>query len=234
MKKTLSILFLSTIIGQAFSQQVKNTGSMANMGKENFAPHIRLDTLPNKNTLVGLGPLGRMQGEIMVLDGKPFAVSVNANGEGIVSNSWKIEAPFFVYANVEKWQEITAELSINNLDDLQKQIEEIAKKQKIDLSEPFPFKITGNFDKLTTHIVMPRSADVVGFQEGKKQADYQLTSQKGELLGFYSQKHQGTYTHKDSFIHVHFISSDFTTMGHVDKIEMSKQKYKVAFAVKKK
>lgn len=234
MKKAFIILLLFSIHQFSFSQKVRNVGSMSNMGKENFAPHISLDTLSNKKTLVGLGPLGKMQGEIMVLDGKPFGVSVNAKGEGIVSSNWNVEAPFFVYANVEKWQTINAELSIADLNDLQKQIENLAQKHKIDISEPFPFKIIGNFKKLTTHVVMPRSAEIVGYQAGKKQADYHLTNQDGELLGFYSQKHQGIYTHKDSFIHIHFISSDFTTMGHVDAIELPKQKYSIAFPIKKK
>ncbi len=39
---------------------------MSEMGKENFAPHIKIDTISNKEHLFGMGPLGRMQGEITI------------------------------------------------------------------------------------------------------------------------------------------------------------------------
>jgi acetolactate decarboxylase len=208
-----------------YAQKVNYTGSMSEMGKENFAPHIRLDTIPRKTHFFGLGPLGRMQGEITVLDGKPFGASVNQNGEGIVSVNWKTEAPFFVYANVEKWKSFTFKADISNLADLQQAVAEIAKKNGYDLTQAFPFRLVGTFAKLTTHIVMPRSEEVAGFQVNKKQADYDLLNQTGELLGFYSQNHQGIYTHKDSYIHTHFVSDDFTTMGHIDKIQTAKASF---------
>lgn len=197
---------------------VRSVGSMSNMGKENFAPHINLDTISTKSHFFGMGPLGRMQGEVTVVDGKPFGASVNEKGEGVVQENWAIEAPFFVYANVAKWRKYAFSADIKNLDDLQKAVAQIAQQNGFDLQQPFPFRLTGTIASLTTHIVMPRSPEVVGYQANKKQADYDLVKQKGELLGFYSEKHQGIYTHKDSFIHVHFVSKDQKTMGHVDKI----------------
>lgn len=157
----VSSLFLSS---NGYAQKVNYAGSMSEMGKENFAPHIRLDTLAQKKHLFGLGPLGRMQGEITILDGKPFGVSVNPSGEGIVSVNWKIEAPFFVYAYVEKWKSFTLKADINNLADLQQAVAEIAKKNGYDLAQPFPFRLVGTFARLTTHIVMPRSEKVAGYQ----------------------------------------------------------------------
>lgn len=202
---------------------------MAEMGKENFAPHIRLDTITNKKHLFGLGPYGRMQGEISVWDGVPYFSAVNANGEGVVSKNWQIEAPFFVYANVAKWQKHKVNLDCKNLEELQKNIENIAKVKEYNSEKPFVIKIKGKFDQLTTHIVMPRSSDVPGFQANKKQADYHFEQIEGEILVFYSQKHQGIYTHKDSFIHAHFLSKDKKTMGHIDKIK-SNGKVEMSFS----
>ena len=198
---------------------VRSVGSMSNMGKENFAPHINLDTISTKSHFFGMGPLGRMQGEVTVVDGKPFGASVNEKGEGVVQENWAIEAPFFVYANVAKWRKYAFSADIKNLDDLQKAVAQIAQQSGFDLQQPFPFRLTGTIASLTTHIVMPRSHEVAGYQFNKKQADYDLVNQKGELLGFYSEKNQEIYTPKNSFIHVHFVSKDQKTMGHVDKIK---------------
>ena len=223
------ILFISIFISAQLSiwgqkNQVYSIGSMSNMGKENFAPHIALDTLKTKKNLYGMGPLGRMQGEITVWKGQPYSVSVNEKGEGIVNKDWHIEAPFFVYAHVSKWKSFSFEYDINNLTDLEKKVAEIAKNNGYDLSTSFPFRLVGTFDELTTHIVTPRSADIKGYQADKKQADYTLLSIKGELLGFYSEKNQGEYTPKNSFIHVHFLNKKKTVMGHVDKIKMTGDK----------
>lgn len=219
--KTVIFNFLwvvsTTIMAQ--TNNVQSVGSMSEMGKENFAPHIKLDTISTKTHFFGMGPLGRMQGEITVLNGKPFGASVNEKGEGVVQESWQIEAPFLVYANVAKWKKYPFSATINNLDDLQKVVAQIAQQNGFDLKQPFPFRLSGSIASLTTHIVMPRSPEIAGYQANKKQADYELVGQKGELLGFYSEKHQGIYTHKDSFIHVHFVSKDQKTMGHVDKIK---------------
>ncbi len=214
------LLHHSWVFGQ--NTNVQHVGSMTEMGKENFAPHIRLDTLKNKAYFFGMGPLGRMQGEITVLNGKPLGVSVNGKGEGVVGVSWNIEAPFFVYANVAEWTAYPLETAFKSTAELQRVVEEIAQKQGFNLTVPFAFRIAGKFDAVTTHIVMPRSEDIPGYQPGKKQADYPLTHQTGELLGFYSQSHQGIYTAKNSFVHVHFVSEDMATMGHVDHLSVQK------------
>lgn len=178
-----------------------------------------------------MGPYGRMQGEISVFEGKPFFSSVDDKGRGIVSANWEIESPFFVYANVENWAEFEISTEFNSLDEIQKVVAETAKSKGYDLKKPFPFRIKGIFDHMTTHIVMPRSEGIKGFQAGKKQADYALENQKGELLGFYSENHQGIFTPKNSTIHVHFLSDDAATMGHLDKIEVQKKTLRILFPI---
>lgn len=218
----------------AQNNQVKNIGSMTDMGKENFAPHIKLDTIANKKHLFGMGPYGRMQGEISVFDGKPFYSSVDETGRGIVSANWEIESPFFVYANVENWNEYVVSTEFNSLENIQKMVAETAQKHGYDLKKPFPFRIVGTFQNMTTHIVMPRSAEIKGYQAEKKQADYVLENQQGELLGFYSENHQGIYTPKNSFIHVHFLSEDAATMGHLDKITQARADFRLLLPSKNK
>jgi acetolactate decarboxylase len=217
------ILFLLWFaLGQpSFSQPlVRHAGSMSEMGKMNFAASIRLDTLPTNQHLFALGPYGRMQGEITVLDGSPMIAQVQQDGSAAVIQTWKAEAPFLVYADVASWVSFEVKAGISNMNDLQAFVQQLAKQKGFDVSNPFPFRITATVADLTTHVVTPRSADVAGYQPGRNQANYSYKNISGELLGFYSEKHQGIYTHKDSYIHVHFVSKDRTVMGHVDKMAM--------------
>ncbi len=193
---------------------------MSQMGKENFKATILLDTLPKSN-LFGLGPLGKMQGEITVMDGKPLVAEAQADGSLTVSQSWKADAPFFVYQQVSEWVAYELTVNMESLSDLQHAIEAIARQKGYDLTAPFAFRLVGTMNNLTTHVVLPRSGEVPGYQTGKNQLNYDYKNIQGELMGFYSQQHQGIYTHKDSYIHVHFVSQDMTQMGHVDKIALS-------------
>lgn len=221
-KKVLTIIFVIIFSNHTSQAQVKHAGSMGEMGKNNFQGTIHLDSIGEKSTLNGLGPYGKMQGEITVVAGQPMIAEVK-DGQLVLSKSWDIEAPFFVYTNVEEWKSITKNISITNPSDLQEILESIAKEEGIDLSEPFPFRVFGDFDEITSHVVMPRSPEIEGFQAGKNQEKYNLQNIAGELLGFYSQQGQGIYTHKDSYIHVHFISEDKTIMGHLDDIHVKNQ-----------
>ena len=215
---TLTLLFIAQV---TFAQSiVKYSGSMSKMGKENFKATIILDTLPKSN-LYGLGPYGKMQGEITVIDGKPLIAEAQADGSAKVSQSWKAEAPFFVYQQVSDWVAYDLSFEMESLASLQQAIETIARQKGYNLTTPFAFKVVGNIDNLTTHIVLPRSSEIQGYQAGENQLNYEYNNSNGELIGFYSQQHQGVYTHKDSYIHVHFISKDMTQMGHVDKISLS-------------
>jgi acetolactate decarboxylase len=225
MKSLLVFWAVFAVLTTSLSAQmpiVRFVGSMSEMGALNFAPHIQLDTITDKAHLFGIGPLGRMQGEITILDGKPLGASVGSDGNGIVRVGWKMEAPFFVFAQVEQWQTFRFDIDTRNLNDIQKAVADIAVKNGYDISVPFPFRLVGKIAELTTHIVMPRSEEIQGFQPNKKQADFMSRNQEGELVGFYSERHQGVYTSKDSFIHVHFVSQDHTIMGHVDKIQTDK------------
>ncbi len=215
----ISTTFVATTLAQ--NSRVYHVGAMSAMGQDNFAPHIALDTIKNKTHLYALGPLGRMQGEITVVDGVPLNVVVDANGDAVVSANWNVESPFFVNSQVQNWQTSTINTTHESIADLQGSIEEIATKNGVSLTTPFAFKITGRFNKLTIHAVMPRSSDVPGYQAGKNQANYELADQEGELIGFYSQESQGIYTPKNSFVHIHFVSSDRTKMGHLDKISVT-------------
>lgn len=235
--KSYIFLFLSFLsFAHAKAQEpnkVYTAGTMSEMAQNNFEPQIWLDSLPEKKHLFAMGPYDRMKGEIMVYDGKPFYVSAFEEGKVVVSQSWDIRSPFFVYANVPQWDSFTISGELKNLNDVQNKIAEIAQENGFNLSEPFPFKVSGSFQSITTHVVTPRSSDVEGYRPDVKQQLFSFDIISGSLLGFYSQVHQGVFTSSNSYIHVHFLSEDQTFMGHLDKIDTNAKELRVFLPAKK-
>jgi acetolactate decarboxylase len=39
-----------------------------------------------------------------------------------------------------------------------------------------------------------------------------------DMIGFFSTRHKGVFTHHDSNVHMHLITSDKKTMGHLDEV----------------
>jgi len=218
-------LLLQTVIGQSISE-VHSIGAMKDMGNT-YQTKVWLDTLPIKNNMFGMGPYDRMKGEITVFDGKPFHASAFIEGKAAVSQSWDIRSPFFVYSNVEQWEEFTLNGPLNSTEDIQNKVAEIAVEKGYNLKEPFAFRIAGVFDQMTLHIVTPRNSEVEGYKPEIKSQKFNFTNDNGELLGFYSEKDQGIYTGSKSFVHVHYLRDDQTFMGHLDNIKTNDRSFKL-------
>jgi acetolactate decarboxylase len=52
------------------------------------------------------------------------------------------------------------------------------------------------------------------------QKSFTVRDTEVELIGVFSTKHRTVFTHHDSNVHVHLVTSDGTLMGHVDKLLM--------------
>lgn len=230
MKKISLILVLTAFLTQASIAQtipkVFTKGELKDMGTT-YDLKIWLDTLTDKSNLYGMGPYDKMKGEIMIVDGKPFFVLAFVDSKAVVSQSWDIRSPFFVYSNVKAWEEFNLSGPINSVLDIQEKVAAIAKSKGYDLNEPFAFRIVGQFEKLSTNIVTPRSPEVEGYRANVNSQIFALDNSNGELLGFYSEKHQGIFTGSKSFVHVHFLKDDQTFIGHLNEITTGDNTFKL-------
>lgn len=220
--KYLSLILIAALISfSAIGQEnkVKSAGAMSEMGKTGFAPNISMDTLQKYPRIFGMGPLGKMQGEITFAGGIPYSGYANEEGKAFIQKNWNIDSPFFVYGEVEEWISFPIEGRIVDMVSLEQMIEKIASQNGYDLSQPFFFKLEGAFDEMVTHIVTPRSPEIDGFKQGRNQENYNHHNESGELIGVYSRIGKGIYTHQSSHIHVHFINDTQSFTGHLDKIQ---------------
>lgn len=227
-KKLLLTIFISILAFQLNAQmpKVHSIGAMKDMGST-YDPHILLDTISPKSHLYGMGPYDRMKGEITVVDGKPYFATAFEEGKYQVGTDWNIQSPFFVYSDVKEWSVFKIDGSFNSVEDIQIAVARIAKENGYDLQQPFAFKIKGSFDDFATHIVTPRNPEVEGYREGIKSQKFSFKDTKGELIGFYSENHQGVFTHAGSFVHIHFLKRDKSFMGHLDEITTKPSSYKL-------
>jgi len=190
------------------------------MGND-LSAHLFWDSIPHQH-LFGISPLGRIEGEITILDGEIFVSKVNKKGKIDMAQNWQSQAPFGVYAHVQHWKTLEIEVDLEGENALQKWLEETAQKQGFDLQNAFPFRIQGSFEKVDFHIISkPKNEKTHSHeQHDKAKKQFTLKNTKGELLGFYSQKHEGIFTHKGSFVHTHFIDKVRKNMGHLENIRL--------------
>ena len=226
------VLFLLLISFSFLSSKAQNTpkihtvGAMKDMGTT-YPFEVWLDTLPNKSYMFAMGPYDKMKGEITVFDGKPFFATAFVKDKGVVSQSWDIRSPFFVYSNVKDWEEFTLNGPINSTQEIQGKVAALAISKGYDLKQPFAFRIAGKFNQITAHIVTPRSPEIEGYRPDVKSQKFFLENNNGELLGFYSEQHQRIFTGSNSFVHIHFLKDDQTFMGHLDEITSGTQSFKL-------
>lgn len=205
---------------------VKIVGTMKNvMWKGELAGTIDLDTIQNKRGLYGLGPVEYLTGELLILDGKSYVSTVLADSTMIVEETFKTKAPFFVYVNATKWNEEVLTENITNISQLEEYIDQIT----TNLKRPFIFKLAGQVESAKIHIQnLPKGTKVSSPEEAHQaQTNYNLENRVVEIVGFFSTEHKGIFTHHDSYLHMHLITTDKTKMGHLDNVTFEKEKMKL-------
>ncbi|MBL8822601.1 MAG: acetolactate decarboxylase [Planctomycetia bacterium] len=201
---------------------VHHIGEMRKVMREgNLAASIDLSSLATKKHLYALGPLEGLRGEVTIWDSIPSISRIESN-KVVTSDSYQNKACFLVYAFVAKWKEVPIPADVTNGEKLEKWLEKTASEQGINVNRPFPFLIKDAPRKLAFHIVnktddrphTPASHEAV-------KVSFKLENTSIKLLGFYSDSHQGVFTHHDSNVHMHMITSDGKQSGHVESIQFS-------------
>ena len=192
------------------------------MWKGELNGKINLDTITNKKGLYGIGPLSGLAGELLINNGVSYVAKVTSDSTMTVEKNFKVSAPFFVYANVNDWEEIELNATIKSIDD----IEQFVDKKTTDFKRPFAFKLKGTVAKANIHIQnLPKGTKVSSPKEAHQgQTNYKLKNESVHIIGFFSTEHKGVFTHHDSYIHLHLITADESKMGHLDEVEIEQMK----------
>ncbi len=224
----MKYLFASIILATCLMSCMQNTtqnskvmvaGAIKNvMHKGDLSSHAQLDTLP-KEGLYALGPNNELQGELFVANGTVYVSKTTTDSTQMeVTTNPKASAPFLVYANITDWETSALPIEVKTLAELEFYLN--AKYEQI--KEPFPFQLKGTIDSATVHVqnLAPGSIVKSRADAHKGQVKYPLKKQEVTLLGFYSRAHQGIFTHRNSYMHIHLLTEDHTAMGHLDEVSL--------------
>lgn len=198
---------------------LKIVGAMSSvMWNGELSSSINLDTISLKSGLYGLGPESYLRGELMINNGISYVSKVTSDSTMSVEKTFETSAPFFVYGNVMEWDEIELPTNIKKIQDLEQLIDDKTTESK----RPFAFKLIGQIASAIIHIQnLPEGTKVSSPQEAHQgQINYQLNDESVEIVGFFSTEHKGVFTHHDSFLHMHLITTDESKMGHLDELEI--------------
>lgn len=219
----LLILLIQASFVSSFAQdplsRVKLVGQMKDvMWKGELKGKIFLDTITDKQHLYGIGPVEYLSGEILIIDGKSYVSTVISKTAMRVEESFNLKAPFFGYAQIPAWQEIVLPPSIQTIQELEVYLDQRTKQAL----RPFLFKLSGIAEEASIHIFnLPKGATVRSPKDAHQgNVNYTITNQSVDIIGFFSTEHKTIFTHHDTFLHLHLITSDRQIMGHLDQIKL--------------
>lgn len=220
MKLVIIFLSLLVLIGDPLPT-VKVAGSLRKiMMQADFTAVARLDTLVEKKNIYGLGPSENLKGEIIVLNSKVYRTVVE--GQNLKNTEvTKTNAAMLVYTQVGNWENVTIQKSVKTTKDLEAILTELAEARN--WKEAFPFQLYFKEGKIDQHVIDWKEGEVHTMDNHKKFAR-SITSEnkKATLLGFYSTKHQGAFTHHTSTVHMHALETSTKTVAHVDNLTITK------------
>jgi acetolactate decarboxylase len=216
-------LLLTTLMAThflVFSQTVHHSGAARNvmMGID-LSATVQLDTVAHLPHCFAVGPVDDLQGEITVFDSQVFTSTLISDSIATTQQP-TVKAPFLVYAYVHNWVAIPLEVELNNMKDLENLVLQTAINTGLDTSKAFPFRIAGTLDSLTYHIIMRDKNEQHHSHEAHKKSKvlFSAFQTSSDLVGFYSNKHEGVFTHRGEFIHVHYLDGQRTATGHLDAL----------------
>jgi acetolactate decarboxylase len=189
--------------------------------KGDIGGNIPLAEFRNSPHLYAVAPLEGLRGEITAWDGKPYVSYVRDNAV-VVEQKADAKAIFMVWAQVAEWSEVAVPETIKSYTELEQFVGEAAKSAGVDTNQPFPFLLKGTPQKVDWHVNNYVSDNTPLTQEKHDKAKFKgtLENEAVEIVGFYSDKHAGVFTHHTTKMHLHMRSVSGKAMGHLDDITL--------------
>lgn len=188
------------------------------MREQKIDANVDLSRFKETPNFYAIGALAGLAGEVLIIDGKVIN-GIATKGDLRIERDFDKSATLLVTSEVQEWVEISININVQNLESIQTIIEEEAKRLGLKTNEAFPFMLKGKVKNIDWHVINASEATEQRHEAFKKAGISRSTENvNGEILGFYSEQHEGIFTHHGSFLHVHYVNSAETEMGHVDNL----------------
>jgi acetolactate decarboxylase len=169
--------------------------------------------------LYALGPRAGVTGEITVFDGRPSIARV-VDGRVQVEASLDHGACFLVFDHVAAWHDAVQRRGIDDEAALTSAVLQAAGAAGLDAdAEPLIFLLRAPAATVTYHVLDKRDErphTPARHEEAKVR--FTVEREAVDVLGFYSPRHRGIFTPRDSDLHMHLRTADGRASGHVEQI----------------
>jgi acetolactate decarboxylase len=206
--------------------ELRTYGSLrAIFHEDQLGPEVELDRVLPNTALYAVGARSDLAGEITVIAGVAY-VSLATGSDSSSTQVWR-EGPesacLLVTAEVEAWQELSLDRSVPS-EALDRLISEMADSAGIDVAEAFPFVIEGVVQDLSWHVIDGSRLPGGGAShEAHREAAvlHHRAETAATLIGFYSPRDHGVFTHRESNTHIHCVVGEPLSSGHVDQVVLT-------------
>jgi len=194
---------------------VEHYGTLrAIMMDHDYSAKVNLKDFEQKENLYAVGALEGIQGEIIILNSKPYIAHFD-KALMIIDSLYDFEAAMLVTSQTEAWN--TSDVPQEPMDQsaFEEFLLQVGAANGFTRDDVFPFILEGRIDSLSWHIVngtMPQP----GQSHRESGVKGSLKDDQVTMLGFYSNHDQGIFTHNSTHFHIHYISADKRIVGHVD------------------
>ncbi len=203
------------------SPDVRHIGKLEDIMTGKAEGKLSLDSLASKQNLYAVGLRENMSGEIQILNGE-LIVSYASDDTIRIKKEYNDKAALLVYAEVVRWKEIPMPLSVTNTESLIGFLEYTAKDQGLNLDNPLVYLLEGKVNEVHWHVMKDRlkNNEQGAINHSEMMTPGFLEDTEVEIIGFYSNNHQGIFTHYNIPVHMHFVTRDRSIGGHVDQIDI--------------
>ena len=177
---------------------------------------VSLERFDGLESLYAVGPLEQARGEVSIYDSIPLISEVHDGRVNVTIDSCR-HAAFLVYAIVENWRRVTVRNPINTEQQLEDHLLAWAVTSGIDVDQPFAFLLNGLIAQATFHILCNRGRGTYNAERHEKsKVRFPIANESVEVIGFYSRRHRGIFTPRDSNFHMHVRTLDNRFSGHLE------------------
>jgi acetolactate decarboxylase len=174
--------------------------------------------------LYALGALTDLAGEVTIIGGTAY-LAYPEEGDRVrirtVTQS-DAAATLLVSTRVAAWRTVPIETTVS-FGEIADEVARLAAAAGLETDGRIPFLVEGEFEDLQLHVV---DGSRIG-AGGAPHDDHRGTAVKdtmaratGTLIGFFSPKDEGVFTHMGSHVHLHCVVDDPVRSGHVDDIKI--------------
>ncbi len=223
----------AAIVGSKKEGMVEYVGAQKDVfvsGKA--ASVVSLKDLAGRKGLYAMGPIDGLDGEITIFDSKPFITKVRGS-DYVAESTWKHGAFFLVWTEQTKWMDVPVPPTVKGYVDLQQFVKAQAQAAGIDVTNPFPFLLSGAPVEIKWHINVDRTEGKPITKESfaKSKQPFVTKNEPVDIIGFYSEHHAGVFltattpvikegSGMQNAIHIHLVSRASKASGHIDDITL--------------